>query len=169
MLWRDVSDFSAISNILPMTIQSASRQILLHGMTFILVGLLWGLVIPHTPYPRLALVAHTEFEVNGMLVLILALILLKLPNRVGPKSIAVIVLSVWLVWLMLLSEVANSWWGATQILPIAAAQAGATGGTPAQELIVKLAHIIAGLGLIVAWALLMVGFIRKAPAPISAQ
>ena len=45
----------------------------------------------------------------------------------------------------------------------AAAQAGAVGGQAWQELIVKLTHIAAGLGLIVAWLLLVVGFLRQAP------
>ncbi len=45
------------------------------------------------------------------------------------------------------------------MLPIAASQAGASGGKPWQELVVKLTHIGAALGLIVAWSLLIVGFV----------
>jgi hydroxylaminobenzene mutase len=123
------------------------RQILIHGMTFILVGLVWGLVVPHTPYPRLALTAHIQFEGSGVLFMVAAILLLKLPHRVGCKSIWVMLLAVWLSWVMNLSEVGNAWWGTTQILPIAAHQAGAIGGTAWQELVVKLAHIIAGLAL----------------------
>jgi len=140
------------------------RQILIHGTTFILVGLVWGLVVPHTPYPRLALTAHIQFEGSGVLFLIAAILLLKLPHRVGCKSIWVMLLAVWLSWVMNLSEVGNAWWGTTQILPIAAHQAGAIGGTAWQELVVKLAHIIAGLALILAWILLIIGFVRSAPA-----
>jgi hydroxylaminobenzene mutase len=144
---------------------TGARQILIHGMFFILVGLLWGLVVPHTPYPRLALDAHIGFEGSGLLYIVLAILLLTLPHGVGRKSIWVMLASVWLTWVMLLSEVANAWWGTIQILPIAAHQAGATGGTPGQELVVKLAHIIAGLVLIVAWALLIIGFVRTPAAP----
>ena len=61
------------------------------------------------------------------------------------------------------SEVANAWWGTTQTLPIAASQAGATGGEPWQELVVKLTHIGAALALIIAWSLLVVGFLKHAP------
>jgi hydroxylaminobenzene mutase len=147
-----------------MTIASGSKQILIHGTAFILVGLLWGLVVPHTPYPRLALTAHVEFEENGVLFIVLAILLLSLPHRVGRKSVWVMLLSVWLTWLLILSEVANAWWGTTQILPIAAHQAGASGAAPWQELIVTLAHIVGGLVLIVAWILLMVGFIRPSSA-----
>jgi hydroxylaminobenzene mutase len=72
-------------------------------------------------------------------------------------------LAAWLTWAMALSEVANAWWGTAQILPIAAAQAGATGAAPWQELVVKLTHIGAGLSLIVAWSSLVVGFVKRAP------
>lgn len=144
-----------------MTVQSGSRQILIHGLVFVLVGLLWGLVVPNTPYPRLALGAHIQFVTNGLVFIAMATLLLALPHNVGRTSVRVMLLAVWLTWTMGLSEVANSWWGTTQMLPIAAGQAAASGGAPWQELIVKLAHIAAGLGLIVAWALLIVGFMKR--------
>jgi len=147
---------------------SGAKQILIHGLAFILVGLVWGLIVPHTPYPRLALGAHVQFEGSGVLFIVVAILLLKIPHRVGTKSIWVILLSVWLTWLMALSEVANAWWGTIQMLPIAAHQAGATGGAPWQELIVKLTHISAGLALIIAWTLLTIG-IAKTPSAAFAE
>jgi hydroxylaminobenzene mutase len=129
----------------------------------VLAGLVWGLVVPNTPYPRLALGAHIQFETNGLLFIVLATLLLALPHRVGRLSVRVMLLAAWLTWAMALSEVANAWWGTNQMLPIAAAQAGATGGAPWQELVVKLTHIGAGLSLIVAWLLLVVGFVKRAP------
>src|SRR5208282_5858056 len=102
-------------------------------------------------------------EGSGLLFIVLGILLLKLPHRVGGKSVCVMLLAVWLTWIMLLSEVANSWWGTNQILPIAARQAGATGGTPWQEHVVTLAHVVAGLVLIIAWALLIIGFVKKPP------
>jgi (hydroxyamino)benzene mutase len=143
-----------------MNVATGGKQILIHGMTLILVGLIWGLFVPHTPYPRLALGAHIQFEGSGALFIVVAILLLKLPHRVGRKSVGVMLLAVWLTWFMVLSEVANAWWGTTQMLPIAARQAGATGGAPWQELVVKLTHISAGLVLIVAWTLLIIGFVR---------
>ncbi len=143
-----------------MSIQSGGQQVLIHGMALVLVGLVWGLVVPHTPHPRLALGAHIQFVTNGMLLIVLAVLLLKLPNRIGPKSVWVMVLAAWLTWPMALSEAANAWWGTTQILPIVASQAGVTGGQAWQELLVKLSHIAAGLGLIAAWALLLAGFVK---------
>ena len=76
-------------------------------------------------------------------------------------SAAVMLLAAWLIWPMALSEAANAWWGTTQILPIAASQAGATGGAAWIELVVKLTHIVAGLCLVAAWAVLVVGFLKK--------
>lgn len=146
-----------------MDVRMRGRQILVHGLALVLFGLIWGLVVPHTPFPRLALGAHIQFVSNGMLFVVMAIALLAVPNNVGPRSAAVMLLAVCLTWLMGFSEVANSWWGTTQVLPLAAQQAGATGGTMLQELIVKLSHIGAGLALIIAWALLIAGF-RKAPS-----
>lgn len=67
---------------------------------------------------------------------------------------------------MVLSEVVNAWLGATEILSIAAEQAGATGGAVWQEPIVKLTHIGAGVGLIIAWILLIAEFVKK-PASLN--
>ncbi len=145
-----------------MSVRGGSRQILIHGMVLVLVGLVWGLVVPGTPYPRLALGAHIQLVMNGMLFIVLATAMLTLTHNVGPKSIWVMVVSVWLTWAMAMSEVANSWWGTTKTLSIAASQAGATGGEPWQELVVTLTHMAAGLGLIIAWALLVVGFLKNA-------
>lgn len=148
-----------------MSVHSGSRQILIHGMVLVLVGLVWGLAVPGTPHPRLALGAHIQLVSNGMLFIVLATTLLALRHRVGLRSVRVMVVAAWLTWAMALSEVANSWWGTTQTLPIAAGQAGATGGEPWQELVVTLTHVGAGLGLIVAWSLLVVGFLRRASGP----
>lgn len=147
-----------------LSIQDRGRHILIHGLMLVMVGLLWGFVVPHTPHPRLALGAHIQFVTNGILVIAMAAMLLKLPNNVGPKSAGVMLLAAWLTWPMALSEAANAWWGTTQMLPIAAGQAGATGGAAWHELVVKLTHIAAGLGLVAAWGLLVAGFVKKPAA-----
>lgn len=144
-----------------MSIRSGSQQLLIHGLFLVLVGLVWGLVVPGTPFPRLALGAHIQFVTNGMLFIVLATALLALPHNVGLKSVWVMVGAAWLTWSMALSEAANSWWGTTQMLSIGAHQAGAIGGEPWQELVVNLTHISAGFGLILAWSLLIVGFLRQ--------
>lgn len=130
----------------------------------VLAGLLWGLVVPHTPFPRLALAAHIQFETDGMLFIVAGVLLLAVPNGVGRRSVGVLLLAVWCTWGMALSEVANAWWGTTKMLPLAAQQAAATGGRPWQEAVVMIAHLAAGLSLIAGWALLTAGFFRAAPA-----
>jgi hydroxylaminobenzene mutase len=107
--------------------------------------------------------AHVQFETNGLLFMAVGILLLTVPNRVGRKALWVMVASAWLTWLMVLSEVANSWWGTSQMLPIAPKQAGAMGAAPWQELIVKLCHIPAALGLILSFVLLIMAFVKCQP------
>ncbi len=107
-----------------MNTQDRSRKILVHGLMLVLVGLVWGFFVPHTPYPRLALGAHIQLVTNGLLFIIMAVLLIALPHGVGPKSAGVMVLAAWLTWAMGLSEVSNAWWGTTQMLPIAGGRRG---------------------------------------------
>ncbi|MGE3315531.1 MAG: hypothetical protein AB7O26_10485 [Planctomycetaceae bacterium] len=144
-----------------MNIERGRRQILIQGMLMVLVGLLWGTMIPVTPYPRLALTAHIQLELNGLVYVILGVLLIAVPNRVGARSIVVMLISVFCTWGLTLSEVANSWWGASKVLPIAAAQAGATGGEPWQDALMKVTHVLGALMLIVAWTLAVIGFWKK--------
>lgn len=143
-----------------MNVHSAGRQLLIHGLLLILVGLVWGLFVAGTPYPRLALGAHIQLVTNGILLMIQAFSLLLLPHSIGNKSVLAMIAAAWLTWGMALSEVGNAWWGTTTMLTIAAKQAGASGGEPWQELVVQATHISAGLGLILSWLLLVIGLIR---------
>ncbi len=147
-----------------MNAQGRSRQILLHGLALVLAGLVWGIAVPHTPFPRLALVAHIQFATNGMLFIVMAVVLLVVPNRVTPRATLVMLIAVWLTWPMFLSQVANAWWGTKEILPIAAAQAGVAGGTGWQEAILTLTHVVGGLAALLAWVLLLRGFIGNTRA-----
>lgn len=148
-----------------MKIESGGRQILLHGLVLVLVGLLWGLAIPGTPYPRLALTAHIQFVTNGLLLAVLAIILLSQKARLGGGSVLVMVLAAWAIWPMVVSEAANAWWGTALMLPLAAKEAGASGGRLWQERVVQVTHVVAALALIVAWGLLLLGVAR----PIGAR
>jgi hypothetical protein len=95
----------------------------------------------------------------------MAVLLSALPHQVGPIASGVMLLAAWLTWPMALSEAANAWWGTTQMLPIAAGQAGAAGGAAWHELVVKITHIAAGAGLVIAWALLVLGFVKRRADP----
>ena len=150
-----------------MTIETGGKKILVHGLALILAGLIFGFAPPLAPYPRLALGAHIQFVTNGMLFVLLALVVLRVPHCVGPKSVRIMVVSAWLTWLMALSEAANAWWGANQMLPIAAKQAGATGAVPWQELAVKICHLPAAVGLILSVTLLIIGMAKQRAASAS--
>ena len=147
-----------------MTLQTGGKQILIHGLALVLAGLVWGFAPPLTPYPRLAVGAHIQFETNGLLFVVLGILVLRLPHSAGPGAVRAIVVSAWLTWLMALSEVANAWWGTNQLLPVAAAQAGAAGGAPWQEFVVKLCHLPAAMGLILSFVLLIIGVARHREA-----
>ena len=147
-----------------MTTQTGGKKVLLHGLALVLAGLIVGFIPPLTPYPRLALGAHIQFVTNGMLLVVLALVALNVPHCAGAKSVRVIVVSAWLTWFMALSEAANAWWGANQMLPIAAKQAGAGGVAAWQEAVVKLCHLPAALGLIASVALLIIGLAKHRAA-----
>ncbi|MER0203815.1 MAG: hypothetical protein DU480_08170 [Nitrosomonas sp.] len=144
-----------------MNVQNRARQILIHGLVLVLAGIIWGLVIPHTPFPRLALSAHIQAVLNGMLFILMAVLLLTLPHKVSARSALIMLIAVCLTWLTVISEIANAWWGTAESLAIAAQQAGASGGSMWQEQFVKLTHIPAIIGLIVAWILLIAGFVKK--------
>lgn len=45
-----------------------------------LADLVWGLVIPGTPFPRLTLGAPIQFVTNGLLLMALATAMLTLPG-----------------------------------------------------------------------------------------
>lgn len=143
-----------------MNVRTGAKSILLNGMAMILVGLLFGLAIPAATYIRLAVGAHIQMELHGLLFMVLGGALLGLPHSVGPGSIRVMVVTVWLTWFMALTEVLNSWWGTNQLLTQAAKQAGATGGAPWQEIIVKLGHIPVSLLMILSFVLLLRGFAK---------
>lgn len=144
-----------------MNVQIRARQILIHGLALVLAGIIWGLIIPHTPFPRLALSAHIQAVLNGMLFTLMAVLLLALPHKVSARSALIMLIAACLTWLTVVSEIANAWWGTAESLVIAAQQAGASGGIAWQEQFVKLTHIPAIVGLIVAWILLIAGFVQK--------
>jgi hydroxylaminobenzene mutase len=151
------------------TVHNGGKQILLHGLTLILAGLIFGFAPPVATYPRLALGAHIQFVTNGMLMVVLAIVVLHVPSRVGVKTVRVMLISASLTWFIALSEAANAWWGANQMLPIAAKQAGATGAAVWQEAVVKFCHLPAALGLILSIALLIIGIVRHRDAAESQQ
>jgi hydroxylaminobenzene mutase len=150
-------------------LSGVSRCNLRHGAIYMLVGLLWGLVIPASPFPRLALGAHIQLTAHGVMFLVAGLVVLHLPSANSGLSAKILTAGPWLTWPVMLTEMANGWWGATKTLPIAAAQAGATGAEAWQENLVTLTHVLGGLVLIAYWGVLVGKLLRKSvPGPAAA-
>ena len=99
--------------------------------------LVWprGLFVPRPPFPCLALTAHIQFITHGSMVLPAGLLLQSDPFSTKPSTRLVDRLSGWqrhtvywgyaTAWPILLSEVANAWWGTRLTLPLAAETVGA--------------------------------------------
>lgn len=83
------------------------------------VGLSLGIAIPHVPYPRLALAAHTQYMVNGFFCILVALLLLPTCDLDFNQTQLVFIRWSWnSAWVVLLLKTCNAWWGTTETLPI---------------------------------------------------
>jgi hypothetical protein len=80
----------------------------------------------------------------------------------GGLSVKILVAVPWRTWPLVLTEMANTWWGARKILPLAAAQAGATGAEPWQETLVTVAHLLGVAVTVVYWGVIVAALFRKA-------
>ncbi|KAM0250738.1 hypothetical protein ACHAQJ_008493 [Trichoderma viride] len=115
-----------------------------HGGGLIGFGVLFGFLIPLVPYARLGLTAHIQFCVQGGMVLATGLVLqsdplgsssngdipkqsVRLAERLSWWQKQVIYLGCTGIWVTLLAEAANAWWGTRWVLPIAHQAAGLTG------------------------------------------
>lgn len=145
-------------------------NLLRHGSALVSFGLLFGFVVPLTPYPRLGLTAHIQFAVEGVMVIVAGLVLQSDPfvhrrqhdgdiqktsrkqhsqqpkalaDRLSPVQRRIVYWGLVGIWITLLSEVANAWWGTQWVLPLAHEAAGLKGDGPASkwmEMIVNVAH-----------------------------
>jgi hydroxylaminobenzene mutase len=141
-----------------------SQSNLRQGTVYMIVGLVWGMIIRASPFPRIALGAHIQLTAHGVMFLVAGLVILHLPIAKGSVSARILIAGPWLTWLVMLSEMANGWWGARNMLPIAAAQAGATGAAVWQESVVTVAHLIGAVVLLAYWGVILSGLSRKPPA-----
>ena len=147
-------------------LSSVSRSNLRQGAVYILAGLVWGMAIPASPFPRLALGAHIQLTAHGVMFLVAGLVILHLPIAKTGVSAKILVTGPWLTWPVMLTEMANAWWGARNTLPIAAAQAGAAGAVVWQETVVTVAHVVGAVVLVVYWGVVLAGLFRN---PVKAK
>ncbi|KZO92033.1 hypothetical protein CALVIDRAFT_530457 [Calocera viscosa TUFC12733] len=133
---------------MPLSAQrTLSLSLLRHGALLQLFGLLWGFVVPMTPYPRLALSAHIGATGHSLMLLAIGFIV-SLEDAVNVQSAwktTTLLVAPYAVWAMILSECANSAWGTKQLLALAAAAAKVVGGEAWQEAVVTIVHVVGGL------------------------
>lgn len=133
----------------------------LNGALLMLVGLFVGAAIPFAPYPRLMLSAHNAgFTVSGMLSMTAAFLLATALCTLPRRAALVVIWAHVALWFLSFSEVAAAFWGTDKALPLAAAEAGAHGGTPWQETTVIVCHAIPAILLMAAWIILVWGVWR---------
>lgn len=114
--------------------------LLRHGSGLVAFGILSGYLLPLVPYPRLGLTAHVQFTVQGCMVLLTGLVLLsdpvgtlsggqtvRLADRMNWWQRRIIYWGCSTVWITLLAEGVNAWWGTSWVMPIAHQAAGLTG------------------------------------------
>ncbi len=131
--------------------QTVSRSSLRQGVVYILVGLVWGLAIHSAGYPRLALGAHLQLMTHGVMFLVVGLLVSHLGLGRSGLTRGILIAGPWLTWPLILTEMANAWWGTHDILPLAAKEAGAPGAASWQELIVTVGHALGVLVMLIYW------------------
>ena len=144
----------------------------LNGASLMLVGLFVGVAIPLAPYPRLMLSAHNAgFTVSGTVSILAAFLLGSSLCSISRRAATVVTWGHVALWALSFSEVAGAFWGTNKMTPLAAAEAGAPGGSQWQETVVIVCHVIPALMLIVAWTILVWGVWRvfKGESDLSAE
>ena len=75
---------------------SVSRSNLRQGAVYMLVGLIWGIAVPTTQFPRLALGAHLQLTAHGAMFLVAGLVILHLGVRAGSLPGKILIAGPWL-------------------------------------------------------------------------
>ncbi len=145
--------------------QQVSRSNLRQGVAFMLVGLVWGMAIPATSFPPLALGAHIQLTGSGLMFLVAGLVISHLGLGDGRFERRILIAGPWLTWPMVLSEMANAWWGTRKMLQIAGQQAGAPGAAAWQEGLVTVAHLIGAVVVLVYWGTILRGLFARPKFP----
>ena len=130
-----------------------NRRLLWHGLLLLLLGLLTGLVEAQLSNPRMALAAHLEGILNGLLLLALGAIWgeVALSRRWLGVTFCALLYGAYANWAFTLLAAV---FGTAAMLPVTAA---GHSGEPWQELLVTLGFVSVGLAIIVAIGLLLWG------------
>jgi hydroxylaminobenzene mutase len=128
------------------------------GALLILTGLLTGLIIKQTAIPRIAMAAHVEGIMGGMLLILAGGVVLEycvLSIRSARIMRTMIIYSSYSNWFFLLLA---SIWGAGKSLPIAA---GGASASDLKELVTAAGLILSAITIVISFLILLSGLMRK--------
>jgi (hydroxyamino)benzene mutase len=96
-----------------------AHSLITSGLSMQLLGLTWGFLVKHTPFPRLGLTAHIQLMAEGAMVLLAGVTLTQTSIvRVGERGALVVKWGLGGVWVSMVAEMVNAWWGTKEVLPI---------------------------------------------------
>lgn len=96
-----------------------AHSLYLNGASLMVFGLFWGFYVPYTPFPKLAISAHSKCMIEGMMILLSGMLVERTDLVMLSETQAKIVWAGMIgAWPVLMTECANAWWGTNGILPI---------------------------------------------------
>jgi hydroxylaminobenzene mutase len=135
-----------------------ARRLLAAGAILFLVGLLSGLAVPVVTNPRMGLAAHLEGVMNGTFLIAVGAVWtrLVLSTRQRTAAAGLLLYGTYANWLFITLAALL---GTSAATPIAGA---GHAGAPWQEDLVTAGLVTVAIAMIVATALLALGFVRRA-------
>jgi hydroxylaminobenzene mutase len=135
-----------------------ARRLLAAGAILFLVGLLSGLAVPAVTNPRMGLAAHLEGVMNGTFLIAVGAVWtrLVLSTRQRTAAAGLLLYGTYANWLFITLAALL---GTSAATPIAGA---GHAGAPWQEDLVTAGLVTVAIAMIVATALLALGFVRRA-------
>ena len=89
-----------------------------NGTLLVTTSLLWGLAIPKSRYPRVALSAHLNLLQHGFLTLAAGLLLKTEMVKLEGWQVNMVVIPHYLIWYVDFINMCNTWWGASRTLKL---------------------------------------------------
>ncbi|MEZ0174122.1 MAG: hypothetical protein AB9Q20_07395 [Candidatus Reddybacter sp.] len=139
-----------------------SRKIIAAGAILFLFGLITGFIIPILENSRMGLAGHLEGVMNGTFLIAVGAVWTRLVLSTGFARLA--------FWLLLYGTYANwllvvlaAFFGTSEMTPIAGA---GYSGLPWQETLITVGLSSAGITMLIACIILVIGFVRH-PEPES--
>jgi (hydroxyamino)benzene mutase len=96
-----------------------AASLLKSGSLFLASGFLWGVFIPQTPYPRIALSLHMNMIQHGLLSIAAGYILAEHGLvKLSPWQVWMVSIPHFYLWAIDILMLCNTWWGTNKALTI---------------------------------------------------